>query len=292
MPEEIDRSSITTDQRSLLSDFTTIPYHVDHFYASKSSRTTWLLPERLHIQQTRMLRYFPLYVYRLLKPIEARSSQETMREGVFIDGPIILQPADLMGAASTTSLGSEEGAEARGWFKWNASKNEAEGLAESLVMIRDLLKSQRFDGVFGFSQGAGMAGLLSAMLERPESYPPFLIYGQPPHPPFKFCVAVSGFRLNGAIGDSVFATTYKTPTLHVIGKTDIIVVEERSRKLVDLNESPRVEEHDGGHFVPSKGNWRKFLAAYLLDPTGDVPSPSAFSSSGTATPVEGLAMKL
>ncbi|CAK5263386.1 unnamed protein product, partial [Mycena citricolor] len=211
---------------------------------------------------------------------------------VFIDGPIILQPADLMGAASTTSLGSEEGAEARGWFKWNASKNEAEGLAESLVMIRDLLKSQRFDGVFGFSQGAGMAGLLSAMLERPESYPPFLIYGQPPHPPFKFCVAVSGFRLNGAIGDSVFATTYKTPTLHVIGKTDIIVVEERSRKLVDLNESPRVEEHDGGHFVPSKGNWRKFLAAYLLDPTGDVPSPSAFSSSGTATPVEGLAMKL
>ncbi|CAK5278161.1 unnamed protein product [Mycena citricolor] len=197
-----------------------------------------------------------------------------------------------MGAASTTSLGSEEGAEARGWFKWNASKNEAEGLAESLVMIRDLLKSQRFDGVFGFSQGAGMAGLLSAMLERPESYQPFLIDGQPPHPPFKFCVAVSGFRLNGAIGDSVFATTYKTPTLHVIGKTDIIVVEERSRKLVDLNESPRVEEHDGGHFVPSKGNWRKFLAAYLLDPTGDVPSPSAFSSSGTATPVEGLAMKL
>lgn len=43
-----------------------------------------------------------------------------------------------------------------------------------------------------------------------------------------------------------------------------------------------------GHFVPSKANWRNFLKAYLKDPLGDVPSPSAAASqptSGVATPV-------
>jgi hypothetical protein len=46
-----------------------------------------------------------------------------------------------------------------------------------------------------------------------------------------------------------------------------------------------------GHFVPSKGNWRKFLTAYIQDPTDNVPSPSESSlssagNSGTATPIE------
>lgn len=48
-----------------------------------------------------------------------------------------------------------------------------------------------------------------------------------------------------------------------------------------------------GHFVPSKGNWRKFLADYLRDPASSdlVPSPSSFTgvpsgpNSGAATPV-------
>ncbi|KAJ7093932.1 FSH1-domain-containing protein [Mycena belliarum] len=219
---------------------------------------------------------------------------------VFVDGPVILQPADL-GFASAPSAtldaldASEviEGNEARAWWKWNATKSEALGLPESLVILRDVLKTQTFDGVLGFSQGAAAAALLAALLERPYSYPPFLIDGKPPHPPLKFCVAVSGFRLNDSIADAIFEANYATPTLHIIGKTDVVVHEERSQKLVDISTNARVETHDGGHFVPSKGNWRKFLAAYLLDPTDNVPSPSlaavSADNSGSSTPV---AMKL
>ncbi|KAJ6481787.1 FSH1-domain-containing protein [Mycena sanguinolenta] len=202
---------------------------------------------------------------------------------VFIDGPIILQPVDQFGS-TPEALNSAETNDARAWWKWNSNSSEAVGLPESLQVIRDVLKTRTFDGVMGFSQGATFAALLAALLERPEVYPPFLVDGHAPHPPFKFCVAVSGFKLQDGepIADLVYQTSFSTPTLHIIGKNDVVVPEERSRRLVNISTSARVEEHDGGHFVPSKGNWRKFLAAYFLDPTDNVPSPSG--NSGTATP--------
>lgn len=62
----------------------------------------------------------------------------------------------------------------------------------------------------------------------------------------KFCVSVSGFKIAGPISASVFSEGYATPTLHVLGKNDIIVVEERSRVLINISIGKRVEEHDGG----------------------------------------------
>lgn len=34
--------------------------------------------------------------------------------------------------------------------------------------------------------------------------------------------------------------------MHVIGKTDVVVVEERSQQLVAVSANARVEEHEGG----------------------------------------------
>src|SRR5258708_35596530 len=109
------------------------------------------------------------------------------------------------------------------------------------------------------------------------------------------------------ICDPFYSPSLATRILHVIGKTDVVVIEERSRQLVEVSANKRVEEHDGGkqfnsemdlnaniillgHFVPSKGPWRKFLVAFMRDPTGAHPSPSrngmpqSGPSSGTATP--------
>ena len=66
----------------------------------------------------------------------------------------------------------------------------------------------------------------------------------------KFCVSVSGFKAPGSLSAGVFGTSYSTPTLHVIGKTDIIVVEERSKILLDLSQNKTLEEHEGGQLVP------------------------------------------
>jgi len=119
-----------------------------------------------------------------------------------------------------------------------------------------------------------MAALVSALLERPHVLPEFLVDGKPPHSPFEFCVSVSGFKVVDPISNAAFTPSYSTPTLHIIGKNDIIVIEERSRLLIEVSDKKRIEEHDGGHFVPSKASWRKFLYDYLRDPLGDVLSPN------------------
>lgn len=46
-----------------------------------------------------------------------------------------------------------------------------------------------------------------------------------------------------------FEPAYTTPTLHVVGKTDVVVVEERSRMLIDVSSNKRVEEHEGGEYI-------------------------------------------
>ena len=48
-----------------------------------------------------------------------------------------------------------------------------------------------------------------------------------------------------------------------------------------------------GHFVPSKGPWRKFLVSWMKDPSASLAAPGAAAasvdSSGTSTPVPGEA---
>ncbi|KAI0317406.1 serine hydrolase FSH [Amylostereum chailletii] len=224
-------------------------------------------------------------------------------ELVFLDAPILLYPVDLAetfgtSSASASDLSALGAAEAspeaedpalmpRGWWKANKERTSSDGMEGTLDYLKGVLQGQRFEGVFGFSQGAAMAAMLAALLERPHIHPPFLVDGEAPHPPFKFCISASGFKPVGAFAEKLFTESFNTPTLHVIGKNDVLVVPERSQTLVEVSANARVEEHDGGHFVPSKANWRQFFKAYLLDPTGDVPSPSAAPSlpaSGTATP--------
>ncbi|KAH9965421.1 FSH1-domain-containing protein [Russula dissimulans] len=218
-------------------------------------------------------------------------------ELVFIDAPHVLEPVDLTGhgvsfdavGASEASTTSEDPArKPRGWYTTDPTRTRTDGLEESLAHLRDILSTQRFEGVFGFSQGAGMAALLAALLERPHLHPPFLVDGEPPHSPFKFCISVAGFKVAGPLSAAVFAEGYATPTLHVLGRNDILVVEERSRVLINVSLGKRVEEHDGGHFVPTKASWRTFFKAYMIDPTGDIPGPGPSVSqpgSGAVTPL-------
>jgi len=216
-------------------------------------------------------------------------------EFVFLDAPHILTPVDIANSFSTSldELGAAEAATdedpalaPRGWWKTDAARTQTIGLEESLVFLRDVLQKEQYDGIFGFSQGASMAAVVAALLEKPEVHPPFMVDGQPPHPPLKFCVAVAGFRPRSPLCDVIFGSSYSTPTLHVLGKTDVIVVEERSKTLLEVSKNKRVEYHEGGHFVPSKANWRNFFRSYLRDPLGDIPSPAPMSQpdSGMATP--------
>ncbi|KEP48528.1 serine hydrolase [Rhizoctonia solani 123E] len=220
-------------------------------------------------------------------------------EFVFLDAPILLQPADMPQAfASVEALDTvkappeEPELQPRAWWRASQDKSVYYHVPETIEYLKNYLKDQRFHGVFGFSQGACMAAALTKILEQPEAYPAILVDDKAPHPPFEFCVLVSGFKpVDNNLGP-LFFTPITTPNLHVLGRNDAIVIPERGKTLVDVCKDPRVEEHEGGHFVPSKANWRNFFKDYLLsfDPAlggKPVPSPGPAGDTPSQTPGSG-----
>ncbi|KAG6885046.1 hypothetical protein C0993_006373 [Termitomyces sp. T159_Od127] len=175
---------------------------------------------------------------------------------VFIDAPHVLRPADLPGSSAASFCAAEA----------------TSTVADPTLTPRAWWKVNP-DKTASYGLSESLAFIRDILKTRSH-----------------FCVAVSGFRLRDPFCDPLFNNQYATPSLHVIGKTDIIVTEERSQSLVAASTNGRVEYHDGGHFVPSKKQWLKFLHAYMLEPSSDLPSPSvggySVPNSGTVTPTD------
>jgi len=66
----------------------------------------------------------------------------------------------------------------------------------------------------------------------------------------EFCVSVAGYRPSDSIRTPLFTPSYSTPTLHVLGKTDVVVLEERSIQLLEVSANQRVERHPSGTSAP------------------------------------------
>ena len=130
-------------------------------------------------------------------------------------------------------------------------------------------KQGPFDGIFGFSQGAALAGLLVG-LRAPDGVP------TPEHPlAFDFAILVSGFVSNDPSHASLYAATagYALPSLHVIGRSDGIVPARDSKDLAAHFDAPTVLGHPGGHVVASDTATRAGFGAFLdaMDRRHEVP---------------------
>jgi hypothetical protein len=212
-------------------------------------------------------------------------------ELVFLDAPHVLKPVDIDGVTANALISSGASSSTpdptltpRAWWRMNAELTGAPGLVESLQMLRDVLRRDQYEGVFGFSQGGALAVLLATLLENPHSYPAFLVDGQPPHPPFRFCVAISAFKIDHPVARQIYGRSYVTPTLHVFGKTDVVVAEEQSKLLLGMSANAKVEEHAGGHFIPPKASsWRTFLPDHLGHSLGDMQAPGSRGVSQTSS---------
>jgi pimeloyl-ACP methyl ester carboxylesterase len=112
----------------------------------------------------------------------------------------------------------------------------------------------RFDGVFGFSQGAALAGLLTAVQESGSAPPEFS---------FGFAIMVGGFTSDLPKHAELFRHKLTTPSVHVIGRRDVVVPGKDSLRLADRFADPLVIEHPGGHIVPGNDAVAKPIADFL-----------------------------
>jgi predicted esterase len=122
-----------------------------------------------------------------------------------------------------------------------------------------------FDGIFGFSQGAALAGLLVG-LRSPSDWHD----GERPLR-FDFAIMVGGFPSRDPELARLYERrdSYRLPSLHVFGRSDDIVSEQQSRALAAEFVRPVLAEHPGGHVIDNgshvRGIFREFLEQRLLD---------------------------
>lgn len=177
-------------------------------------------------------------------------------------GPIELDApdaADIEERERLAKLGNEQEEGAYAWWEADHETKDFEGFEKTVAFLKDILeKDGPFDGVMGFSQGGGLAGMLASLLERPNSFM------ETRHPPLKFAVVFSGFRGLFPKYDALYSPKIKTPTLHVIGDRDPIVTAERSMALVDCCVNPKIITHPGSHFVPSAAIYKSQVLDFIL----------------------------
>lgn len=167
-------------------------------------------------------------------------------------------------SASTFAAGDDSGAggaDHRSWWPYNVSKADHYTLGPALAAVREsIAKDGPFAGVIGFSQGAGLAGILCTCIT--DLAPPGS--GQEA---LKFAVFYSGFRVRPAALQHYYDDNgpITTPSLHVLGSLDTVVSEERSMLLYEAcgEESRRLLRHAGGHFVPNSKPMVQAVAEFI-----------------------------
>lgn len=134
------------------------------------------------------------------------------------------------------------------------------GWERSRDFIIDLFQHQGpFDGVFGFSQGAAITGLLVG-LRAPNGVP------TPERPlVFDFAMMVGGFPAADPELAKLYqhSDAYDLPSVHIMGRSDGIVAADTSRRLAAIFKNPTVLEHGGGHVVASTPDVRAGVQNFL-----------------------------
>jgi hypothetical protein len=121
--------------------------------------------------------------------------------------------------------------------------------------VLDLAAREHFDGVFGFSQGAALTGLLTAVQ---QSDPRSSLR-------FEFAVMVGGFTSFEPQHASLFERKITLPSLHVMGSSDGIVPMRDSLRLAERFDEPVIVKHPGGHVIPPDPSITSRIATFVAD---------------------------
>ena len=151
-----------------------------------------------------------------------------------------------------------------GW--WHGTFPSSNGQFRNWELTRswtnDLFRNQGpFDGVFGFSQGAALTGLLTGLRASDEK-----VSDETPIA-FDFAIMVGGFLSAEPEHQKLYAATdrYRIPSIHVIGTSDYVVPSTESRELAARFEAPEIIEHPGGHVIPALPVVQEKVTAFVTD---------------------------
>ncbi|QLQ79520.1 hypothetical protein HG537_0C01670 [Torulaspora globosa] len=123
-----------------------------------------------------------------------------------------------------------------------------------------VVKNGPFEGVLGFSQGAGVAGYLMT------DFNGLLTLTAEQQPPLRFFMAFSGFRFRPEQYQSQYdRNPISVPSLHVQGELDTITEPFKVEQLYNscAPDTRTFLTHSGGHYVPNSRGFAKKVIEWL-----------------------------
>lgn len=110
-----------------------------------------------------------------------------------------------------------------------------------------ILENGPFDGIIGFSQGAGFGGYLAQDIHK------ILDLTKEQQPDLKFFISFSGFKLMPDSYLKPYEQDMAPPSLHVLGEMDAVVSEDRAMTLYNAwpVDKRTLLKHPGSHFIPN-----------------------------------------
>jgi len=166
-------------------------------------------------------------------------------EFIFCEAPHVIPKREQDSGPSTDEI-------EKGWWFSAADRSYTldvtscdDGFSETLKYINGIFETQGpFDGIFGFSQGGCLAGVLCKIASNQDSQFEYIR--------FNFAIIVAGFKSFQTQHEIFYNLNNKTnlPTLHVIGNADQVISREAATNLTNYFLDPKIFYHEAGHFIP------------------------------------------
>ncbi|KAJ1784804.1 Ovarian cancer-associated protein 2 [Coemansia sp. RSA 2399] len=208
-----------------------------------------------------------------------RRNMKRRMEMVYITAPVEATGFQSAGAVEEAA-GSDDGPSAAWWNRSEDPKRMWEEIKQSTQAVVQAMKEHGpIDGIVGFSQGAGMAAIIAALLHASQQQHCDTVYDsdvqvliesvRPLGGALKFAFFFAGFypdlpQFEALIGGT--SGKISVPSLHMVGRGDVVVPMARGRELAArafTAEAAVVMEHEGGHFVPCNAAWRAKYQEFL-----------------------------
>lgn len=172
-------------------------------------------------------------------------------------------PADLPDFLNDIERSAINSTEVLAWLKDDPVNNSYQIPETTINYLHDyILKHGPFDGIVGFSQGAGVAGYLVTDFNN------LLRLTNDQQPELKFFMSFSGFRFK----PEEYQEQYDRhpiciPSLHVQGELDTVSEPAKVKALYDAcQDGTRTHlMHKGGHFVPNSRGFLKKVVAWMQE---------------------------
>lgn len=165
----------------------------------------------------------------------------------------------------------------RGWWKELDTVSRYSTLHQTLHTLAAMLRANPVDGIIGFSQGATLAIMLTALCEASTSPSRLtalanqgdpLMDIEPPQQPFKFALVSCGHKATDEFYGGFYNPRLTTPVYFDVATLDHMIKPELSEAWVQVSQTSRVSIRNGGHWFPTSEGDARAMAGFVVECVG------------------------